>query len=43
MNPASANPPKIALHMGIAHDGSRAEVRGILDYAREHGPWHVLL
>lgn len=43
MNPASANPPKIALHMGLAHDGSRAEVRGILDYAREHGPWHVLL
>jgi LacI family transcriptional regulator len=43
MTPAFANPPKIALHMGIAHDGSRAEVRGILDYAREHGPWHVLL
>lgn len=43
MTPAFANPPKIALHMGIAHDGSRAEVRGILDYAREHGPCHVLL
>ena len=36
-------PPKIALFLGLAYTGSRAECRGILDYAREHGPWHVLL
>ena len=36
-------PPKIALFLGLSYTGSRAECRGILDYARERGPWHVLL
>ncbi len=35
--------PKIALFLGLSYTGSRAECRGILDYAREHTSWHVLL
>ena len=36
-------PPKIALHLDLAYGGSRAECRGILDYAREKTSWQVLL
>ena len=36
-------PPKIALFLSLSYTGSRAECRGILDYAREKTSWQVLL
>ncbi len=39
----ATNPPKVALFLVLAYTGSRAECRGILDYAGENGPWQVLL
>ena len=36
-------PLKIALHLDLAYGGSRAECRGILDYAREKTSWQALL
>ncbi len=34
---------KVALFIDTAFPGSRAECRGILDYAREHGGWHIMI
>ena len=35
--------PKIAILFSLALEGERTMFRGILDYAREHGPWRCLV
>lgn len=39
----SSPPPKIAVLFSLALEGERNMCRGILDYARSHGPWRCHL
>ena len=43
MDQAVSRPPKVAIFATVNLKGGRTSVRGILDYARRHGPWRCML